>query len=246
MGIISVTYAFSVERINSQSQTLKVSTAKQNLISLNDAVLSTLFQPGTSRTFDLSDSGGQTSIKPTSNALVINISVNSEVLETIFNASVGKIIYELPSSRSSNIGLYLKGDSRSIINQSGSSMSQMCIQRGNEHPEIQLRFRPLVTYAIAGLENNKVVNNIRIHIVNLNSSSSISLFGELPLQISCTTTQLISKNYEVSSAAKSLLVTSVLDNTIGRVLIPISNTPQGAVINLEIVISNVSIQRWIR
>ena len=106
-----------------------------------------------------------------------------DIQETIFNTSVGKVTYELPYSGSSETGFYLKGDSRTITNQSGSSTSQLCIVNGAEHPEIQLRYRPTVTYVTAGLENGKAVNNIRIYIVNLNSSSVIAQQGDLPLQI---------------------------------------------------------------
>jgi len=246
LSIISFTYAFSVERVNSQGQALKVSTAKQNLLSLDDAILSTLWQPGSSSTFDLTDSGGQTNIQPARNVLTISIHDSSHIQETIFNASVGKVTYELPYSRSSQIGFYLKGDSRTITNQSGSTTSQLCIANGAEHPEIQLRYRPTVTYAAAGLENGKSVNNIRIYIVNLNSSASIISQGELPLQISCTSTQLTTLNYEISYAPGNLAITSVLDGASGRVSIPISSTSEGAIIHIETVISNVSIQRWIR
>ena len=245
LSIISFTYAFSVERVNSQGQTLKVSTAKQNMLSLDDAVLSTVGQPGSSSTFDLTDSGGQTSIQPTSNVLTVSIN-SSEVQETIFDSAIGKVVYDLPYSRSSQIGCYLKGDSRTIANQSGASTSQISIESGVEHPEIQLRYRPSVTYAAAGLENGKTVNNIRVYIVNLNSSDPMALFGDLPLQISCIETQLTSSNYEVSSASGDLTVTSVLDGASGSVSVPITSTLEGAVIHLETVISNVSIQRWIR
>jgi hypothetical protein len=244
LGMISVTYAFSVERVNSQGQSLKVSTAKQNLISLDESVLSTLWQPGSSSTFDLTDSGGTTKIQPASNVLTLSITDNSDIQETIFNASVGKVKYELPYSRSADLGLYLKGDSRTITNQSGSSTSQLCIQNGAEHPEIQLCYRPSLTYSVGGLENGRVVNNIRVYVVNLNSSDSISVFGELPLEISCTNTQLVSQNYESSS--NQLTVTSVLNGAIGNVSIPISCSSEGAIIHVETVVSNISIQRWIR
>ncbi len=246
LAIISFTYAFSVERVNSQGQTLKVSTAKQNLLSLDDAVLSTLWQPGSSSTFDLADSGGTTNIQPTSNVLTISIQDNPEIQETIYNASIGKVTYELPYSSSSDLGLYLKGDSRTITNQSGSSTSQLCIQNGVEHQEIQLSYRPSVTSSVAGLENGKLVNNIRIYIVNLNSSDSITLPGELPLQISCTNTQLIAQNYETTSSSGQLAINSVLDGSSGSISIPISSSPEGAFIHIETVVSDVSIQRWIR
>jgi hypothetical protein len=246
LGIITVTYYFSVERLNTQSETLKVSTAKQNFLSLDDVILSTLWQPGSSATFDLTDSGGLTNIQPTSNVLTISINDNSSIEETIFTSSLGKVTYELPYSGSSETGLYLKGDSRTITNQSGSSLSQLCIANGVQHPEIQLRYRPTVSYATGGLENGKAVTEIRIYIVNLNSSDPIALQGELPLKISCTSTQLTTKTYEVSYQPENLAITSTLDGVNGSVSVPISSTPEGAIINIETVISNISIERWIR
>ena len=246
LSIVAFTYYFSVEKINAQSQTLKVSTAKENLLSLDDKVLSTLCKPGSSSTFDLTDSGGLTNIQPTSNVLTLRVNDNSSIQETIFNASIGKITYQLPYSSSSETGLYLKGDSRTISNQSGSSATQLYIENGAEHPEIQLHYRPTVTYATAGLENGKPVNNIRIYIVNLNSSAVIALQGELPLQISCTITQLTATNYVIPYLLGNLAVTSILDGASGSVSIPISSTTEGAVIHIETVISSISIQRWIR
>jgi hypothetical protein len=246
LSIVSVTYYFSVEKVYSQGQTLKVSTAKESLISLNDEIISTLGQPGSSTTFDLIDSGGLLKIQPTSNVLTLSINGDSEVQETIFNASIGKITYQLPYASTSQRGLYLEGDSKTITNQSGSSTSQLCIANGAEHPEIQLQYRPTVTYSVAGLENGKTINNLRIYIVNLNSSAGISMQGELPLQISCTNTLLESKNYEVSNAFGKLALNSVLNGIQGSVSVPISSTIQGSIIHIETVISNISIQRWIR
>jgi hypothetical protein len=245
LGIVAFTYYFSVERINSQGQALKVSTAKQNLLSLDNAIVSTLWQPGSSSTYELADSGGKINIQPDSNTLTVSIN-GTEIEQAIFGASIGKITYELPYSGSSETGLYLKGDGRSITNQSGSSISQLCIENGAQHPEIQLRYRPSVTYSAAGTENGRAVNNIRIYIVNLNSSDPIAVHGRLPLQISCTSTELTAKNLEVSSVCTRLTVTSVLDGEVGRVSIPISTTAQGAVIHLETVICNVAVERWIR
>ena len=155
---------------------------------------------------------------------------------------MGKVTYELPYASSSETGLYLKGDSRTITNQSGSSVSQLCIANGAEHPEIQLRYRPTVSYAAGGLEDGKAVNNIRIYIVNLNSSDSIALRGQLPLKISCVNTQLTTKTYTVSYQPENLVITSALDGANGSVTLPLSSTSQGSVINLEIVVSNVAIR----
>jgi hypothetical protein len=246
LSIVSFTYYFSVEKVNSQGQTLKVSTAKENLISLNNEIISTLGQPGSSTTFDLIDSGGLLKIQPSSNVLTLSINDSSDVQETILNSSIGKITYQLPYSSTSQTGLYLEGDSRTITNQSGSSTSQLCIANGAEHPEIQLQYRPTVTYAVAGLEDGKVVNSIRIYIVNLNSSMEIFQQGEIPLQISCKSANLESKIFEVSFSVRDLVLTSVLNGVRDSVSVPISSTTQGAIIHIETVVSNISIQRWIR
>jgi hypothetical protein len=246
IGIIAVTYAFSVERVNAQSQTLKVSTAKENFQSLDEVILSTLGQPGSSGTIELSDCGGSTLVQPTNNTLIITVNDNLGIQETIFNAAVGKVTYELPYSGSSQTGLYLKGDSRPITNQSGASLSQLCIANGAEHPEIQLRYRPTVSYIAAGLDNDKAVNDIRIYVVNLNSSDAFALGGQLPLKISCISTQLTTQTYDVAYQPENFVLTANLDGANGSVTIPISSTSQGAIINLEIVVSNVAVERWIR
>ena len=244
LGIVAFTYFFSVERINAQGTTLKVSTAKQNMLSLDDAVVSTMWQPGSQTTYDFSDSGGQLKIEPTSNLLTLSIT-SPEIQDPIFNASIGKVVYVLPYSGSSETGLYLKGDARVITKQTGSSLSQLGIKNGLEHPEIQLRYRPSVTYALGGVEDGRAVNNIRIYISNLNSSNSFSLFGKLPLQAICGSTELTTKDYQVSTGVDSFVISAVLDGVSGTVSVPISSTPQGAEIHLEIVICHVSIERWI-
>ncbi len=246
LGIISVTYYFSIERINSQSQSLQISAAKENFLSLNNVILSTLGQPGSSGTFDLSDSGGLTNIQPANNTLTLSVNDNSDIDATIFNASVGQITYELPYSASIETELYLEGDSQTITNKSGSSPSQLYITSGEQGPELQLQYRPAVTYASAGEENGQAVTDIRIYIVNLNSSDPIALQGELPLQISCTSMQLTTETFQAPAQPESFVITSQLNGANGSVSIPISSAPLGSIINLEIVISNVSIERWIR
>ena len=246
LSLITVTYYFSVQNLQAQTVVLKASKAQQNFQSLDNLILSTMGQPGSSSTIDLSDSGGTTKIQPTSNILVISVNDGSSINQTIFNSTVGQAIYELPTASSINMGFYLEGDSQTITNQSGASPSQLYIAPGAQGPELQLKFRPTVTYATAGIQNGQAANNIRIYIVNFNTSDSITLRGDLPLKISCTNTQLTTQTYQVFYQAESLAITSSMDGITGTVSIPISNTAQGAIINVETVISNVSLQRWIR
>ena len=73
MGLIGIMYYFSIERVNSQSTTLEVTTAKQDMISLDQSILSAAWQPGSSRVITIGDSGGKTNIQPLNNSLAINI-----------------------------------------------------------------------------------------------------------------------------------------------------------------------------
>jgi hypothetical protein len=246
LGIISVTYYISVSRLNIQSETLKASTAEQTFQSLDKAILSTLGQPGSSATFDLTDSGGSINIRPTNRVLTITCNDSLGDSEIIFNSSVGEVSYELSNLGSRAIGLYLAGDGQTITNQTGASLSQLYITQGNRGPEIQLSYRPTVSYVIAGLEDGKPAYDIRIYVMNLNSSGTVSQYGELPLKISCLNSQLITNTLQVPYQTESLSIISQIDGTTDTISIPISSTPQGAIINIETVISSISIQRSIR
>ncbi len=172
--------------------------------------------------------------------------ISTTINMAVFNGAIGQITYELPSAESADTGLFLKGDSRTITNQSGSLITQLSIRSGAEHPELLLRYRPTVSYATGGIENNRAVNNIRIYIVNLNASETIALYGKVPLKISCESTQITTTTYTFSYSPEILLVTSVLDGASGQVSVPISSTAYGAVINIEIVQCNIHVERCLR
>jgi hypothetical protein len=240
MLLISVTYVFAVQQVNSQKQSFDVVTAKQDMTSLDNNVLSVVSQPGSAVTLDFRDSGGQLNIQPSSNNLTLSVTDNNRINATIFNGATGQVVYDLPSSSSPDLGFYLEGDSSTITNQSDSSLSQLYIASGLQGPQIQLRYRPAVTYAAAGVENGQAVTDIRIYIINLNSSAPLALQGELPLKISCQSTQLTTETYQVSDPPGNLAITSQLNGVVGSVSVPISSTP--SIINVEIVISNISIE----
>jgi hypothetical protein len=241
MLLISVTYAFAVQEVNSQKQSFDVVTAKQDMTSLDNDILSMVSQPGSAATLDFRDSGGQLNVQPSSNDLTISVTDNNEITATIFNGATGQVVYDLPSSTSPDLGFYLRGDSSTITDQSDSSLSQLYIASGLQGPQIQLGYRPAVTYAAAGAENGKAVTDIRIYIVNLNSSDPFALQGELPLKISCASTQLTSETYQASYPLGNLAITSQLNGVVGSVSVPISSASAGAIINVEIVASNISI-----
>jgi|GEM_PF-477025 hypothetical protein len=246
LGIVSITYYFAVEKVNTRSAAFKITTAKQDMLSFDENLRATLWQPGSARTFEFDDSGGEVNVQPATNSLVINVTDSQNVAATLFNETIGQVLYELAYSETPDTGLFLKGDSRAITNQSGSVITQLYVRSGVEHPELLLRYRPTTSYTTAGVENDKAVTNLRIYVVNLNSSEAISLFGKVPLKMSCVTTQITTTTYDLSYDPETLLVTSVLDGAVGRVSIPVSSTASGAIINVEMVLCKVTIERWVR
>jgi hypothetical protein len=244
--MISVTYYFAVDKVNSRSAMLKISTAKEEMLSFTKETVPILWQPGSACTFEFSDSGGKLNVQPYNNTLTISISDNRDVSGVIFNETVGQVTYELPYAQSPETGVYLVGDSRAITNQSGSVLTQLGIVNGAEHPEIQLRYRPTVSYTTAGLEDGKEVNNIRIYIVNMNSSQDFGLRGKIPIKASCLSTQIDTTTYNVNYAAQSLNISATLNGQTYQISVPITSTINGAVINLQTVQSNLQIQRCLR
>ncbi|XHH07912.1 MAG: hypothetical protein ACFCUE_10070 [Candidatus Bathyarchaeia archaeon] len=243
--MISVTYYFAVEKVDSRTEMLKVSTAKQELQSFSQDIVPILWQPGSACTFEFSDSGGKLNVQPNSNILTVAVS-GLGISSVLFNETVGQVTYELPYSGSAETGVYLIGDGRSIANQTGSVLTQLGIVNGESHPEIQLRYRPTVSYVTAGLEADKTVNNIRVYIVNLNASQEFGLYGKLPIKATCLNTQITTTTYTVDSTVQNLTLTATLDGNTGQVTIPIETTASGAIINIQLVESNMQIARCLR
>jgi hypothetical protein len=243
--IVSFTYYFAIDRIGAKSQLLKVSIARENMISLDQDASSILWQSSSSRTLSFDDCGGQLNVQPLANPLTISITDNNNITATVFNSTIGFVVYELPYSETADTGLFLKGDSRGIVNQSGNSMTQLYIREGIVHTEIALQYRPTISYVIAGTQDNKTVNNIRIYIVNLGSSQAIELMGAIPLKITCESIENTVTTYGVSYQPTSLLVTANSADFNGHVSVPISSTSYGAIINVELVQCNLQIDRWV-
>jgi hypothetical protein len=242
MLLISVTYVFAVQQVNNQQQSFQALTARQDMVSLDNDILSVTSQPGSAAVLDFRDSGGQLNVEPSSGNLTMSVTDNAEINGTIFNETTGQIVYNLAPSESVEIGFYIEGDSSTITNQSDASLSQLCFVGSLQGPQIQLGYRPQVTYASSGTQNGQAVTDIRIYIVNLNSSAAFSLGGELPLKISCQSAQLTTTTYRVFYPIENLMITSQLNGSSGSVSVPISSTSAGAIIHIQIVSSNVTVE----
>jgi hypothetical protein len=125
-------------------------------------------------------------------------------------------------------------------------MAQLYIQSGEEHPEIVLRYRPMVSSVAGGTESGKPVNDVRIYVVNLNSSQSIDLMGKIPVKISCVSTQTVVNSYNVTYQPSAFTVQVTMSGRQAQVSVPVTSNGNGAIINLELVICNASIERGLR
>ena len=240
--IISATYYFAVVRINSKSKSLNVAAAEQNMILLENKVSSVAWNEKSSVIYDFDDCGGTLKTKPSTVKLSINISGNS-LKEKIYDCFIGKVVYELPSAETVDIGLYLKGDSRVIVNKSGSTMTKLFIINGAEKPEIILYYRPMVSIVEAGLQDGKPLNILRIYIINMNSSQSFQSQGEIPIKVSCIEIVSTLRSYNFSSQINSLTVNACLNGEEGHVSVPISSNENGAVVQVELVVCKIRIER---
>jgi hypothetical protein len=245
LGVISITYYFAVSKVNVNSQILKISSAKQNMNAIEKSLQLVVWQPGSSDTLEFDNCDGTLKTEPSANMLTINVT-DDTFYEVIFNSSVGELIYVLPYSQSADTGLYLKGTSQVVENKSGAVMAQLYIESGEEHPEIVLRYRPKVSSATGGTENGKPVNNVRIYVVNLNSSQNLETVGKIPIKVSCVNTTTCVNSYNLSYSPESLTVQVTLSERQAQVSVPISGNENGAIINVELVISNTKIERWER
>ncbi len=108
---------------------------------------------------------------------MLNLTDNSSFDETVFNGSVGKIVYELPPSEAED-NVFLKGDNRAIVNQSSATLAQVYISQGATRYEMAITYRPSAGSTVTYSSDGRPVNDLRIYIISLNSSESITRNGE--------------------------------------------------------------------
>ena len=240
--IISLTYYLAVSRVNSRSQLLRVSAAKQNMVSLENSIASVAWSPGSSKVHSFDDYGGNFVVEPEAKRLLINVTDNS-FYDVVFNSSVGKAVYALSPSEYMISTVFLEGDNRVIVNQSTSTMTQLYESEGTESPEITLSYRPLASSTEIGSSDGKPLNNLRIYILNLNSSQTFTFQGNFYLRIDCVNVTSTLQSYNFSYPITSLSVKATLDGVGGEVLLPISSSAEGALVNLEIITCEVQLQK---
>ncbi len=241
IALISATYSYAVIKIGAKGAVLRASVAKQNMLLLNDAIHSVAWSFGASTTVFMDDCGSNFHTLTSAKNLLINVTDGQTFNETVFNSSIGKAYYELDSSEPSYNGQFIKGDARTIINQSSFTQTQLYSDTETAK-ELILCYRPSVTIATVGTYNGKPLNLIRINIINLNLSQNIMLSSSLHLRITSLNVSTSSRLYEFNQQISSLALTSYLDEAASSVWLPIASNDEGAAVTLEIFVCNIAVQ----
>jgi hypothetical protein len=242
MAIISVTYSFALVKIIARGALLNASIAKQNIQALDDTVRSVAWSSAASKVVYMDDCGGTFHAQPTARHLIINFTDEKTFKVTVFNSSVGKILYELQSSEFNYEGLYLRGDTEVITNKSSFTVTQLYLATGDDAKELTLCYRPSATAASVGTVNGKPLNLIRIYVLNLNSSQNLMLREKFYLKITDVNTTTVLHQYEFNQSISSLAVKAVSDGTLSTVWLPISSDTEGAFVKFEIIVCSIEIQ----
>ncbi len=241
--IVSATYYVSVTKIQAKGRILNVAVAKQNMLSFEDSIGLAKWSPGTSSICHFEDSGGMFKTYPTAKTLLVNVTDNSTFYTVVFNSSVGKAVFELPSAEIAVYTFYMKGDERAIINQSAFTSAQLYMAHGASSPELTLTYRPLATMSETGSSQGKPVNTLRLYIINLNTSTTLTAQGEFNVKATCVNVTSNLQTYNFSYPITSISVNAVLDGTNDTVVLPVSSGSDGAFVRVETLVCNIKLER---
>jgi len=240
--LITATYYFSITRISAKTLALKTIGVEQEMLSLEKIVKFVSWAPSAYQIYEFDDFGGKFAVVPSAKPLILNITDDSSFYDVVFNSSLGKAVYELPASEESFGNLFLKGDSRAIVNQSLSTMTQLQISEGVEHYELTLSYRPLAGATVTGSSSGKPVNSLRIYVINLNVSQNLARLGAFRLKVSCSNVTSTVQTYDFALPLSSLLIKADLDGVAGTSSLPVSSNAQGAIVKVETIVCNIKME----
>ena len=242
MLIITATYYSAITQISARGRSLNFSAVKQSMAKLEESIQKVMWSPGASQVYYFDDFGGNLKTLSATNKLTINIT-DGIFYDVVFNGSIGKISYELSYAEAGSSGVFLKGDSRVILNSSATSITQMKITTGANGQEIVLSYRPFASSTVTGSSGGKPVNNVRIYVVNMNVSDSLYLPSDFYLRIQCVNVSSLIKSYNLPNPVSSIQIKTTMDSSKGEVCLPIQSNAFGATVNLEILICNVQLRK---
>ena len=243
MAIISMTYSFAVVKINSRGALLRASVAKQNMQFLDDAVHSVAWSFSASEVVYMDNCGGIFKTENTAKNLALNFTDEQTFYSVLFNSPVGRMYYKLDDSEFNEDGSYIRGDDRAVINQTAFTMTQLYVMTADDAKQLVLSYRPLATAAAIGTSGGKPLNLIRINVINVNSSANLSQQEKFYLKVTSVNVTTTKTRYEFNQSVSSLAIKSVFDGKETTVWLPISSISDGVVVDVEVDVCYVTIQR---
>ena len=234
------TYYSAIASVNTKAGQLNYAAAKQDMVTLDNSIVSMAWSPGSALVQYFQGHGGRFEVKPGLRRLLINLTLGSSS-DIIFNSTIGRIEYEMPSADVSDSGLFLSGDERAIINKSYTRMSQMYIANDEDSQVIHLGYRPLATSFVDISENN-TTNIVTICIINLNSSKNLTFQGNFRIKVHCVNVTSETRNYNLPYEVSTVIVEASIDDDEGRVYLPISSNVDSTLVKTEILICNIRLE----
>lgn len=239
--VSTVVYSISLRQIGSRKEDLKLLAAEEKMLDLEEAISAIAWSPGGSRTLAFSDYGGQLRTEPDENHLTLNITMGNTTV-TVFDRDTGRFVYELPSTVVGHYGIWLRGDGRSIVNQSSAYQAQMIVEKGDEHEELVAGYRPLASSSVGDLVSGRRVNNIRVYIINLNGSQHLQSGGEFHVKVVCANVSIQVHSYDLNASVTTVSVTAVLGGEEDTVVVPLTLGPFSSTVKVEVVVSRIRIE----
>ena len=243
MAIISMTYSFAVVKINSRGALLRASVAKQNMQFLDDSVHSVAWSFSASEVVYMDNCGGIFKTENTAKNLALNFTDEQTFYSVLFNSPVGRMYYKLDDSEFNEDGSYIRGDDRAVINQTAFTMTQLYVMTADDAKQLVLSYRPLATAAAIGTSGGKPLNLIRVNVINVNSSANLSQQEKFYLKVTSVNVTTTKTRYEFNQSVSSLAIKSVFDGKETTVWLPISSISDGVVVDVEVDVCYVTIQR---
>ena len=241
--IVSATYYVSVAKIQTRGKILNITVAKQSMLSFENSIGLAKWSPGSLNVYHFEDSGGTFETHPTAKNLLINVTDSSTFSDVVFNSSIGEVVYELPSAEMSVPNLYLRGDRREIINQSIFTMAQLYLSPDSPSPGIALTYRPLATIGKTGSSGGKPVNTLRIYVINLNASSTITAIGEFNIKATCLNVTSNVETHNFTTPLNSIFVKVTSNGRSDLVSLPLSSNAEGAYVKVEMLVCYIKLER---
>jgi len=243
VAIISITYSLAIGRIAGRGALVETAIATQNMQALDDSLRSIAWSFGGSKVVYMDDCGGLFTGANAAQKLVISLTDGHGLNSIIFNNSVGEVSYDLQSSESGNYGTYVRGDGQLISNKSQYGMTQLYFTTSGETQNLVLRYRPFVNVAVVNGPENKPTNLIRVSILILSSFPNMRLSEQFRLRLTSVNVTMTLHQYEFNTTVTSLVLNASFDEASGGVTLPIVSGSDGAVVNLEIAVCNLKLQK---